>query len=174
MSYNIFLLDTDDEHAHMIKDHLKKYSEYTIYVFTDPEACIAQLKELKPAVIFLDAELKHDPTTMELETKLLFQLKELSPSSEIVLYSGEAKLELMLDKVKQGIHGFAIKSTDTKAKAEMLLLSAIRHYKKSKEARFYKKLTILLAIALIAVVLLGIIAYKYKIVKDDIESPFDV
>ncbi len=80
----------------------------------------------------------------------------------------------MLDKVRQGIHGFAIKSTNTTAKAEMLLLSAIRHYKQSKEARFYKKLTILLIIALIAVIIFGIVAYKYKIVKDDIESPFDV
>lgn len=174
MSYNIVLLDTDLQHANLIKDHLKKYSEYAIHVFTDAESCAAQLKELKPAVIFMDAELKHDPKTMQIETELLFHLKELSPHSEIILYSGEAKLELMLDKVRQGVHGFAIKSTNTTAKAEMLLLSAIRHYKQSKEARFYKKLTILLIIALIAVIIFGVVAYKYKIVKDDIESPFDI
>jgi len=174
MSYNIILLDSDVQHANLIKDHLKGYSEYTIHIFTDAAACMAQVKTLKPSVIFLDAELKHDPATMEAETELLFQLKELSPASEIVLYSGEEKIELMLDKVKQGAHGFAIKATHTKAKAEMLLLSAIRHYKQSKDARFYKKLSILLVIALIAVVIFGIVAYKYKIVKDDIESPFDV
>src|SRR6478736_546987 len=107
MSYNIFLLDTDVKHANLIKDHLKKYSEYAIHVFTDANACVAQLKALKPAVIFLDAELKHDPATMQIETELLFHLKELAPDSEIVLYSGEEKLELILDKVKQGVHGFA-------------------------------------------------------------------
>ena len=174
MSYNIFLLDTDVKHANLIKDHLKKYSEYAIHVFTDANACVAQLKALKPAVIFLDAELKHDPATMQIETELLFHLKELAPDSEIVLYSGEEKLELILDKVKQGVHGFALKSTNTTVKAEMLLLSAIRHYKQSKETRFYKKLTILLAIALLAIIIFGIVAYKYKLVKDDIESPFDV
>ncbi|MDB5257792.1 MAG: response regulator [Chitinophagaceae bacterium] len=174
MSYNIILLDTDAKHANMIKDHLTKYSEYSIHVFTEAATCIAQLPQLKPSVIFLDAELKHDAVSMQEDTALLFHLKELSPDSEIVLYSGEEKLELILDQVKHGVHGFAIKSTNTKAKAEILLLSAIRHYKKSKEASFYKKLTILLVIVLIAVVIFGIVAYKYKLVKDDIESPFDV
>jgi len=174
MSYNIILLDTDAKHANMIKDHLSKYSEYHIHVFTDAAACIAQLKSLKPSVIFLDAELKHDPAAMKEETELLLHLKELSPDSEIVLYSGEEKLELILDNVKHGVHGFAIKTTNTKAKAEILLLSAIRHYKKSKEASFYKKLTILLTVVLIAVVVLGIVAYKYKLIKYNIETPFDV
>jgi len=54
------------------------------------------------------------------------------------------------------------------------LLSAIRHYKKDKEVKFYKKLTVLLIIALVAVVIFGIVAYKFKLVKDNIESPFDV
>ncbi len=174
MSHNIILLDTDARHANMIKDHLSKYNEYSIHIFTDAAAAIAQIKQLKPAVIFLDAELKHDPIHMKEETALLFHLKELSPDSEIVLYSGEEKLELIFDQIKHGVHGFAIKSTNTKAKAEMLLLSAIRHYKKNKEASFYKKLAILLVIALITLVILGIIGYKYKILKDDIESPFDI
>jgi two-component system, OmpR family, response regulator len=174
MSYNIILLDTDAHHAGLIKEHLKRYSEYTIHVFTDAASCMAQLKQLKPSVIFLDAELKHDPATMVEETELLFKLKELSPDSEIVLYSGEEKLELMLDQVRQGIHGFALKSTNTSATAEMLLLSAIRHYKQRKAARFYKILTILLAIALVAIIVLGVLAYRYKIISDDIQSPFDV
>lgn len=160
MSYNIILLDSDAKHANLIKDHLKGYSEYSIHVFTDAASCIAQLKQLKPAVIFLDAELKHDPATMEAEKELLFHLKELRPQAEIVLYSGEEKVELMLDKVKQGAHGFVVKATHTHAKAEMILLSAIRHYKQRKESRFYKALTVLLIVTLIVGIILSIVVYK--------------
>ncbi|MDF2457326.1 MAG: response regulator [Cytophagaceae bacterium] len=170
MSYNIILLDSDAKHANLIKEHLKGYSEYSIHVFTDAASCIAQLKHLKPAVIFLDAELKHDPAAMEAEKELLFHLKELSPNAEIVLYSGEEKIELMLDKVKQGAHGFALKTTHTHAKAEMLLLSAIRHYKQRKESRFYKALTIVLIIALLIGFVFSIIVYKYNLISNGAAS----
>ncbi|MDB5273777.1 MAG: response regulator [Chitinophagaceae bacterium] len=173
MNYNIILLDTDANHANLIKEHLKGYSDYTIHVFTDAEIFISRLKDLNPVVIFLDAELKHDAAAMQSETQLLFRLKELTPDSEIVLFSGEEKLELMLDQVRKGVHGFALKSTYTKAKAEMLLLSAIRHYKQKKDARFYKCLSIGAIAILILVVIFAILAYKFNYVKDDVQGPFD-
>jgi DNA-binding NtrC family response regulator len=173
MNYNIILLDSDASHANLIKEHLKNYSEYTIHVFTNVEACMSQLKELKPAVIFLDAELKHDSQTMREETQIMFRLKVHAPFAEIILYSGEEKLEIMLEQVKKGAHGFALKSTVTKIKAEMLLLSAIRHYKLAKEARLYKKINIALVILVILIVTLAVLAYKFKIINDNVQGPFE-
>jgi|GEM_PF-200521 len=173
LNYNIILLDTDAKHANAIKDHLKAYSEYSIHVFTNFSECIAQLQMLKPAVIFLDAELNHDKKTINADKELMFHLKELSPNSEIVLYSGEEKLELMSDHVKSGAHGFTIKSTHTHVKAEMLLLSAIRQFKLNKNLRLYKMLTVVFAVTLIAVIIFTIIAYKTNVITDEVQGPFD-
>ncbi len=173
MTYNIILLDTDAKHANLIKDHLKPYSEYLIHVFTDFSSCIDQIQSLKPAVIFLDAELKHDQKTINKDKKMMIHLKELCPYAEIILYSGEEKLEVMADHVAAGAHGFTLKSTHTHIKAEMLLLSAIRQFKANKSLKLYKTLSVIFAIALVAAVIFAIIAYKYNVVTDDVQGPFD-
>jgi DNA-binding NtrC family response regulator len=173
MSYNIILLDTDAQHAQSIKDHLKAYAEYKIHVFTSFALCLEQLNVLKPAVIFLDAELKHDAKTIDTDKAFMAQLKERCPAAEIILYSGEEKLELMSDHVKDGAHGFIFKSTHTHIKAELLLLSAIRKYKLNKELKFYKVLSIAITIALVAALIFAVVAYQLHIVTDEIQGPFD-
>ncbi len=173
MNYNIVLLDTDFKHANAIKDHLKAYSEYNIHIFTSFEECTIQLAVLKPAVIFLDAELKHDTKTINADKAFMFHLKGLCPNAEIVLYSGEEKLELMSDHVKSGAHGFLFKAIHTHVKAEMLLLSAIRQFKTNKKLRLYQTLIVILFSLIALILLFGVIGYKINIITDEVQGPFD-
>jgi subtilase family serine protease len=82
-------------------------------------------------------------------------------------------MEIMLDKVRQGAHGFALKTTHTSIKAEMLLLSAIRQFKINKSMRFYKRLSAIAIALLVLGILFAIVAYKLEIVKDEVQGPFD-
>src|SRR5438105_3326809 len=104
--HHIFLIDSDEKHAQMIKDHLKNYREYVIDIFTDADVCIKQLPVLKPSVIFLDDELKHDPDTVKKDVELMKHLQDLSPNSEVVLFTGEERMHLMPDEIRKGAHDY--------------------------------------------------------------------
>jgi DNA-binding NtrC family response regulator len=134
-TYHIFLVDPDRSHAQRIKDQLRNYSDYIINIFTDARECKNKIKEVKPSVIFFDNEMQKDDETIKKDVEMMKELKELSPSSEIILFTGEERLHLMPGTVKDGTHEYVIKKERSKIHAENAILNAIRNYKQALSNR---------------------------------------
>jgi DNA-binding NtrC family response regulator len=154
-SYHIFLIDSDKSHAQKIKEHLKYYSEYVIDIFTDVIECKKKISTVKPAVIFLDDEIHHENEVVKQDIEFMKQLKDLSPSSEVILFTGEERMHLMPDNIKNGAHDFVVKSETSHIQAESAILSAIRHYRKNAEAKINR---VLVKAMIVFVALLTMIA----------------
>lgn len=162
-TYHIFLVDSDRSHAQKIKSHLKNYSEYIIDVFTDLVECRKKMRLLKPAVVFLDEELKHDEKVVQKDIEFMKELKEISPNTEVVLFTGEERIHLMPESIKNGAHDFILKSEQSHIHAETAILTAIRNYKKNAEAKFEKGMGVAVIVVMVLLVVFAVVGHHLGI-----------
>lgn len=141
----IFIVDDDPVLAEMLKDHLAKMTSYEIKLFETGEDCIKSLGE-KPGIIFLDFYLNSvDKEAMD-GLDVLQEIKKLDPEVDIVMLSGQDKIEVAVKTMQYGAFDYIVKGESSFYRAEKAVFNIYRFKKLQGNASKYKTMTIALAI----------------------------
>jgi DNA-binding NtrC family response regulator len=160
----IFIVDDDPMQASMLQDYLSKYSTFDFHVYNNGDECIKNLS-LNPQVIFLDYNFDMAGKNAMDGLDILREIKARQPNTEVVMLSGQDRIEVAVNTMKYGAFDYIVKSESAFHRAENVIFNIIKRLKLQGEASLYKKLTLTFGIVLIAMVVTVIILYKKGLIS---------
>jgi DNA-binding NtrC family response regulator len=162
---SIFIVDDDKTQASMMQDYLSKNSTMKIHVFNSGEDCLKNLS-LNPQVVFLDYNFDKAGYGSVDGLSILKQIKSAKPATEVVMVSGQDKIEVAVNVMKYGAFDYIIKSESAFHRADNAIFNIIKRMKLAGEARLYKRLTFGLAIGLIIMLIVVFLLYRSGHITD--------
>lgn len=157
---SIFIVDDDPIQLDMLQDHLKKQSNYDIIAFSTGEDCLKNM-HLKPNIVFLDYYLNSVVKDAMDGLDVLQEIKKVSPETDVVMLSGQDKIDVAVEVMKYGAFDYIVKGESAFYRAEKAVFNIYRYSKLKKNAATYKKLTFIFGLAFL-IVLIVIIVLQQK------------
>lgn len=127
--------------------------------FTNGEDCLKKIGD-NPDIVVLDYYLNDDenPNAMD-GLEVLKKIKETSEDSAVIMLSGQDKLQVAIDSIKNGAYEYVAKSESTFVRIQNVVRNIIANIKESRGNKLYQKWNIIMAVVLIAVLMFDIIYY---------------
>ena len=148
----LFIVDDDPMQLEMLKDHLSKFKNFAVKTFPTGEECLMHLSE-KPNVIILDYNLNSVAKNAINGLDVLKLIKKDAPDAEVIMLSGQEKIEVAVNIMKYGAFDYVVKNESSFYRAENALVNIVRRFKLTKEAKLFKKLAYIFAIGFIVLLL---------------------
>ena len=155
----IFIVDDDPTQAMMLQDYLGKYSTFTVNIFNSGEDCLKHLDQ-EPQIIFLDYNFELAGKNAMNGMEILKEIKARKPETEVVMFSGQDKIEVAVNTMKYGAFDYIVKSESAFHRSENVIFNIIRRLKLQGEASMYKKLTYVFAIAFVVLIIVILVLLK--------------
>ena len=161
--FSVFLVDDDAMFLASLKNTLKSEFKTGVEVstFTNGEECLQHING-KPDIIVLDYLLNNDehPEAMD-GMKLLKEVKKIDEREILVIMlSGQDKLQVALDAIKNGAYEYIAKSESAFVRIRNVIKNAAEGIRSSRNNRIYTKWNIILGITIMAIILIDV-AYYY-------------
>ncbi|REJ80567.1 MAG: response regulator [Bacteroidetes bacterium] len=163
---NIFIVDDDAIQAMMLQDYLSKYSTFTIHVFNSGEECLKNMS-INPDIIFLDFNFDKAGKDAMNGIDILKEIKTLRPETEVVMFSGQDKIEVAVNTMKYGAFDYIVKSESAFHRSENVIYNIIKRMKLAGEAKLYKKLTYSFGIAFLILLLVILWLYNAGLISNN-------
>jgi two-component system OmpR family response regulator len=161
----IYIVDDEPLQRDMLQDHLGKMSGYEIVSFSTGEECVAAVKVRKPVILFLDYNLDSQVKDAMDGVEILKEIKELSPETEVVMISGQDKIEVAVNSMKYGAFDYIVKGEGAFYRAEKTVFNIYRFNKLTKNASQYKRLMILFGIGMVLMIILVIFLQQKGLIR---------
>ncbi len=151
----IFLVDDEPIQNEMLKDYIGERFPYKIKTFESGEDAIKELS-LNPAIAVLDYHLNSHLPNAQNGVEVLKSFKEMSPETQVIMLSGQDKLEVAIDSMKYGAYDYVIKGETAFSRMENILnnINELRSVRESNNT--YKKVIGMLGIAIVVVLVLSV------------------
>src|SRR4030095_14283899 len=150
---SIFIVDDDNMQASMLQYSLSKYSTFTVQIFNSGEDCLKHMDQ-KPQIIFLDYYFDQVGSNAMNGIEILKELKAKYPDTEVVMFSGQDKIEVAVNTIKYGAFDYIVKSESAFHRSENVIFNIIKRLKLQGQASLYKRLTLVFAVAFLIVLVL--------------------
>ncbi len=148
----IFLVDDEPIQNEMLKDYLSERFLYEILIFDNGEDALKKI-HLNPEIIILDYHLSaHNPKAKN-GVEILKEIKEQAPNAQVIMLSGQDKIEVAVDSIKYGAYDYVIKGETAFSRTENIInnLSELHRMRAINSA--YKRTIILLSVSIGIIVL---------------------
>jgi DNA-binding NtrC family response regulator len=162
----IFIVDDDNMQAMMLQDYLSKYTTFTIHLFSSGEECLKNLS-LNPQIVFLDYNFDKIGKDAMNGTEILKEIKAQKPEAEVIMFSGQDKIEVAVNTMKYGAFDYIVKSESAFHRSENVIFNIIRRMKLQNQANTYKKLTYVFAIAFVIMIVVVIVLWKMGMISNN-------
>src|SRR5688572_20554527 len=116
----MFLVDDEPIQNEMLKDYLSERFLYTIKTYDNGEEAIRHLN-LNPEIVILDFHLNAHKADAENGVAVLKRIKEKSPSTQVVMLSGQDKIDVAIDSMKYGAYDYVVKGETAFSRMENIL-----------------------------------------------------
>ena len=160
----IFIVDDDQMQSSMLQDYLSKYSTFDVHIFNSGEECLKNIS-LDPQIVFLDYNFDKAGINAMNGIDILKEIKALKPAAEVVMISGQDRIDVAVNTMKYGAFDYIVKSESAFHRSENAIFNIIKRLKLQGEASLYKKLTITFAVALLIMIILVIVLYKTGVIS---------
>jgi len=155
---SIFVVDDDNTQAMMLQDYLSKYSTFTVTIFNSGEDCLKHMGD-KPQIVFLDYNFDGAGRDAMNGIDILKEIKAKFPETEVVMLSGQDKIEVAVNTIKYGAFDYIVKSESAFHRSENVIFNIIKRLKLQGQASLYKKLTLTFAFAFVVVLVIILFLY---------------
>jgi two-component system, OmpR family, response regulator len=162
----IFIVDDDNMQAMMLQDYLSKYTTFTIHLFSSGEECLKNLS-LNPQIVFLDYNFDKIGKDAMNGTEILKEIKAQKPDAEVIMFSGQDKIEVAVNTMKYGAFDYIVKSESAFHRSENVIFNIIRRMKLQNQANTYKRLTYIFAIAFVVMIIVVIALWKMGMISNN-------
>src|SRR4249920_1115108 len=134
----IFIVDDDQMQSAMLQDYLSKYSTFNIHIFNSGEECLKNLS-IDTKIIFLDYNFDKAGKNALNGIDILKEIKSQKPTTEVVMISGQDRIDVAVNTMKYGAFDYIVKSESAFHRSENAIFNIIKRMKLQHEARLYKK-----------------------------------
>jgi two-component system, OmpR family, response regulator len=159
--YSVFLVDDDKMFLISLKNSLQQQFGKSIKVseYGTGEECIQDMGN-QPDIVILDYYLSdaEHPDAMD-GIKAMKEIKSISKDIIVIILSGQDKLQVAIDSVKNGAYEYIAKSESAFIRIQNTIKNAIENIKSAKENNKYFKWNISLAIIIVSIILIDVIWY---------------
>ena len=163
---SIFIVDDDNMQASMLQDYLSKYSTFTVQIYNSGEDCLRHMDQ-KPQIIFLDYYFDKVGSNAMNGIEILKELKSRYPDTEVIMFSGQDKIEVAVNTMKYGAFDYIVKNESAFHRSENVIFNIIKRLKLQGQASLYKKLTIIFGVAFLIVLILVLVLYFKGAITDN-------
>jgi two-component system OmpR family response regulator len=159
----IFLVDDEPIQNEMLKDYLSERFGYTIKTYESGEDAIRDLNSLNPAIMVLDFHLNSHLPTAKNGVEVLKEVKAINPGTQVIMLSGQDKLQVAVDSMKHGAYDYVIKGETAFSRMENIFnnLNELSGLKESNKT-FKKIISFLGVIVMVVVVFAVFLTYKLR------------
>lgn len=152
----VFLVDDEPIQNEMLKDYLAERFNFSYHLFDNGEEALSNMR-LNPAIVILDYHLNAHNSAAKNGVQILREIKEQYPATQVIMVSGQDKIQVAVDSMKYGAYDYIVKGETTFSKME----NTLKRIAELEESRFAyessKKSIRFLVIAMICIVILSVL-----------------
>ncbi len=160
----IFLVDDDTMQLQMLKDYLDDRYEMKLVTFTTGEDALNNM-HLHPEIVILDYHLMSKEKTAENGIEILKKMKEVFPPANIIMLSGQDKISVAVECMKNGAYDYVVKSESAFMRIENLFRNIGEQMKTEALLSIYKKGLYGVLIGIVVILLITFILVKMKLAE---------
>lgn len=153
----IFLIDDDQMHSEMLEKYLEQKYRLRIHKFATGEEAVSKLEELKPSYIVLDYYLDKVNRDAKNGIDILKMIKEKKPDANVIMLSGQDKIEVAVDTMRFGAYDYVVKNPTGFIRVENVIKNINQHLHLKFLASAYKFSTFFLGGAILFIIILAIV-----------------
>jgi DNA-binding NtrC family response regulator len=143
----LFLVDDEPIQNEMLKDYLSERFLYDIKVFDNGEEALQNLN-LNPEILVLDYHLSAHRRDAKNGVEILKAVKEKCPDTQVIMLSGQDKLEVAVDSMKYGAYDYVVKGETAFARTENAINNVSELHKAKTINKAYRRTILLLGIGI--------------------------
>ena len=132
----IFIVDDDNMQAMMLQDYLSKYTTFTTHLFSSGEECLKNLS-LNPQIVFLDYNFDKIGKDAMNGTEILKEIKAQKPETEVIMFSGQDKIEVAVSCMHHNAFDYVVKSETAFARLQKIIAYIFQYQKMKRELSWY-------------------------------------
>ncbi len=150
----MFLVDDEPIQNEMLKDYLSERFLYTIKTFDNGEEALANMK-MHPEIVVLDFHLNAHRADAKNGVEILKAIKEEYPGVQVIMLSGQDKIEVATDSMKFGAYDYVVKGETAFSRMENIINNISELHKMKTINGAYKKTIIFLGVVIGLIVLMS-------------------
>lgn len=124
----VFIVDDEPIQNEMLNDFLTEKYLFKIKIFDNGEDAIKNLY-LAPEIVVLDYHLNGTNRQALNGVEVLKQIKEKSPETQVIMLSGQDKIEVAVDTMKYGAFDYVVKGESAFSRVENIINRASELHK---------------------------------------------
>lgn len=156
----IFLVDDEPIQNEMLKDYLNERFVYEVKTFDSGEAMLEHM-HMNPEIVVLDYHLSAHKPDAKNGVEILKILKDKHPNVQVVMLSGQDKIDVAIDSMKYGAYDYVVKGETAFSRTENILNNVSELHKIKIINKAYKTTIILLCVAIGSIILLTLYLYFF-------------
>jgi DNA-binding NtrC family response regulator len=156
----IFLVDDEPIQNEMLKDYLNERFVYDIKTFENGEEMLKEM-HLHPEIVVLDYHLSAQRPDAKNGVEILRVLKDKYPDVQVIMLSGQDKIDVAIDSMKYGAYDYVVKGETAFSRTENILNNVSELHRVRTINKAYKRTIVLLAVVIGLIVLLAIYLYFF-------------
>lgn len=156
----IFLVDDEPIQNEMLKDYLAERFLYNIKTYESGEEALKHM-DLNPEIIVLDYHLNAHKPDAKNGVDILKKIKEKYPETQVVMLSGQDKIEVAIDSMKYGAYDYVVKGETGFSRMENILNNVSELHKMRTINGAYKKTIVFLSVVIGIIILFSLYLYFF-------------
>jgi len=154
--HRVFLVDDEPIQNEMLKDYLSERFNYSFNMYDNGEDALKNMI-LHPEIVILDYHLSAHVPTAKNGVQILQELKERYPDTQVVMVSGQDKIQVAVDSMKYGAYDYIVKGETAFQRMENTLNRINELHDSRIVQQSYKKSLVFLTIAFVCILLLSVV-----------------
>ncbi len=156
----IFLVDDEPIQNEMLKDYLNERFIYEIKTFDNGEEMLKSMS-LNPEIVVLDYHLSAHKSDAKNGVEILKILKDKHPDVQVIMLSGQDKIDVAIDSMKYGAYDYVVKGETAFSRTENILNNISELHKVKTINKAYKRTITLLSLVIGLIIVLTLYLYFF-------------
>ncbi len=156
----IFLVDDEPIQNEMLKDYLNERFIYEIKTFDNGEEMLKSM-DLKPEIMVLDYHLSAHKPDAKNGVEILKLVKERHPEVQVIMLSGQDKIDVAIDSMKYGAYDYVVKGETAFSRTENIINNISELHKVKTINKAYRNTIALLGGAIILIIAITLWLYFF-------------
>lgn len=150
--FTVFLVDDDKMYLKAAQTQLSQNKKVNIKTFSSGEECLENLN-LNPNIVFLDYSLDSEKADAKNGIQILRKIKSINENVNVVMLSGQSKLEIAVEAMKHGAYDYVMKNEDAHLRIQNIITNLVKNIHLEHKLKKQKKLNTILIILFVIIIL---------------------
>ncbi len=151
-AFTVFLVDDDKMYLKAAQTQLLQQKKINIKTFSSGEECLKNL-HLNPNIVFLDYSLDSEDANAKNGIQILKKIKAVNENINIVMLSGQSKLEVAVEAMKNGAYDYVMKNEDAHLRIQNIITNLLKNISLENKLKKQKKMNTILIVAFVIIII---------------------